>query len=144
MIQTEVLIEIRIECIIILAVELVGNQAKPFTETLEVDDLPCAEVFDRICNLLILHQAENVVIGGAGFLLCSQIFRQVGDGIALGLELTGIEGDTSCSLGPDRSCVVNIVRSEACGLQFLCGETFGKLLDDRGHDLKVCQLLRTY
>ena len=52
-------------------------------EPLEVDDLPLAQETDGIADFRILHDAEYVVVSGAGFLLRGQILEKVGYGIAL-------------------------------------------------------------
>ena len=72
-----------------------------FTETLEVNHLAFPEELDGLAHVRFLDQAQNVLIGGAGFLLCGQILCQVGDGVALHLEFTGVEHQrTQCKAGP--------------------------------------------
>ena len=83
---------------------ILGN-AQGFTEALVVDDLPGSEELDGFTDIRILDQAQNVVVGGAGFLLRSHVFHQIGDGIALGLEFAGIEGNAAGgALSPLQAC----------------------------------------
>lgn len=58
-----------IEGIEILAVELVGQQTQVFTEALIVHDLSGSEEADRVDDVWIVAEAQDVVIGGSRFLL---------------------------------------------------------------------------
>lgn len=114
-----------------------------FAESLEVDDLTLSQEADRIADFRVFDHTEDVLIGGAGFLLCRQVLEQIRDGIALGLEFTGVEGNAAGCLRPDTGSVVDIVGSEAGGLDLLRSQVSGQLMDDGGHDLQMGQFLRT-
>ena len=120
---------------------MILNDPQGLTEPLEVDDLPLTKEADRIADLGILYQTENVVVGLAGLLFRRHGFVKVGDGIAGGLEFCCREWSTACCLRPDPGGVIHIIRSEALFLQLFGGETAGELMDDGGYDLHMSQLL---
>lgn len=64
------LVKAGIEGIEVPAVQTVLETAQGFTESLEVDDLPFPEEAERIAHIRLLHQTQDIVVGGAGFLLC--------------------------------------------------------------------------
>ena len=107
-------------------------------------DLPLAKEPDRVADLGIFDEAQDIVIGAAGLLLRGHILIEVGDWIALGLELAGVEGNPSGGLGPDARAVIHVIISEALFLQLLGGKAAGELMDNGGDDLQVGQLLRAY
>ena len=120
------------------------NIPQGFAETLEVDDLPFPQKTDWVAHFRVFYDSEDIVVGGAGFLLCCQILKQIGYGIALGLEFTGIKGNPACGLGPDAGGMINIVGAKARCLDLLRGEIPGKLMDDGCHDLQMGQFFGTY
>lgn len=77
------------------------------------------------------------------YLLRSHILKQIGDNVAFTLELTGIEGHTASSLGPDAESVVRVVRSKATGFDFLHGKVSCKLVYNGSHHFKVRQFIWT-
>ena len=115
-----------------------------FTKTLEVNHLAFPEELDGLAHVRFLDQAENVLIGGAGFLLCGQILCQVGDGVALHLEFTGVEGDTCRCRGPYAYGVIHIVGGKAALFDFFHGEIAGQLMNDGADHLHVCKFFRAY
>ena len=46
-----------------------------FAEPLEMDDLPFPQKTDDVVHVRIVGQAEDVVVGKAGFLLCGDLAR---------------------------------------------------------------------
>lgn len=107
---------------------------KGFAEPLEVDDLTFSQETDGIADLRVFDYTEDIVVGGAGFLFCRQVLKQICDRISLGLEFTGIERHTACRLRPDTGGVVDIVGAEAGGLDLFRGQIPGQLVDDGCHD----------
>ena len=80
-----------IEGIEILGIQLLLDTSECFPETLEMHDFSCSQEANGICNLRnILDHSKDVVIGTSGFLLSSQVFEKVGDGIPFALEFAGI------------------------------------------------------
>jgi hypothetical protein len=62
-----------VEGIKVPAVQPVLETAQGFTEPLEMDDLPFPEEADGIAHIRLLYQAQDIVVGGAGFLLCCNL-----------------------------------------------------------------------
>lgn len=89
------------------------NHAQRFAETLEVHDLSCPQETDGINDVRILGNTQNIVVGGTGLLFRRQIFRQIRDGIALGLEFTCVLRNPAGRLGPYGKGVVDIIGAEA-------------------------------
>lgn len=125
----------------VLAVQLLLNASERFAEPLEVNDFPCPQEADGICHFRVFDQAQQIVIGFAGLLLCCQIFKQIRDGIAGGLEFGGGEGVSACGLRPHASGVICIIGSEAGALDLLWRQPFGELMDNGAHDFQMGQLL---
>ena len=46
-----------------------------FAKALEVYDLPLPQKLDDVIDIRIVAEAEDIVIGRAGFLLCCQILK---------------------------------------------------------------------
>lgn len=68
-------VEIRVESVIVFTVQVIQDKAQAFTETLIVNDLALAQVADRVTDFRIFHEAQNIVIGKAGFLLWCYLVR---------------------------------------------------------------------
>lgn len=51
------------------------GQRDGLTEALEVDNFPLPQEADHIVHVRVVGQAENVVVGKAGFLLCGDLAR---------------------------------------------------------------------
>ena len=73
----------RIHIIHVSLVQLFPQQLNGFTEPLEMDNLPFPQKFDHVIDIRIITDSQNIVIGNSCLLFCCQIFRQVGDGVAL-------------------------------------------------------------
>lgn len=89
------------------------NHAQSFAKALEMHDLPCPKEADGVDDIGILGNTQNIVVGGAGLLFRRQIFRQIRDGIALGLEFTCVLRNPAGRLGPYGKGVVDIIGAEA-------------------------------
>ena len=72
---------------------------RPLSKALVMDDLPLAQEDDRVADIGIVNQAQDVVVGGAGLLLGREILRQVGDRIPLGLEVCSGKGIPAAEAG---------------------------------------------
>ena len=46
-----------------------------FTETLEMNHFPFSEEADRIADLRVFDDAEDVIVGAPGFLFCCNLIR---------------------------------------------------------------------
>lgn len=98
---------------------MILNVPQSLAEPLEMDHLPLPQEADRIADIVVFDHPQDIVIGGAGLLLGCQILKEIRNWVAFGLELTGIEGDAACRLGPDACGVVNIVGTKAGFFDFL-------------------------
>jgi len=54
----------------VFAVKFILCDAQCLTETLEVHDFALTQEFDGLTYIGVFNQTQNVVVGGAGFLLC--------------------------------------------------------------------------
>ena len=80
-------IKFRIEIIKVFGIQLILSFFQRFTESLEMDDFPGTQEFQRFPDFRIGNHAQQVVIYGPGLLFCRQVFCKVRNGIALGLKL---------------------------------------------------------
>ena len=64
-----------IDGIKIAAVQGVLDGFQRLAEALEMDDLPFTQKTDGRDHVRVVHQTQNIVIGGAGFLLCCDAVR---------------------------------------------------------------------
>ena len=124
-----------IECIEVPGVQVILGNAQGFTEALVVDDLPGSEELDGFTDIRILDQAQNVVVGGAGFLFRSHTFVQICDDVSFYLKFTGIEGHTACCLRPDTNGVIHIIIGKSAFLDLFHGEVTGQLVNDGAQKL---------
>ena len=89
----------RIKGVEVPAVEAVLHEPEPLAESLEMHDLSGAQELDAsYTSGSSFDQPENVIVGDPGFLFRSEVFRQVGDRVAGGLEGGG--GETACRWRP--------------------------------------------
>lgn len=68
-------VEARVERVEIPAVKPVLKSAERFTETLEMDDFPFPQEADRVADVGIFYDTQDVVVCRAGFLLCCNCER---------------------------------------------------------------------
>ena len=59
----------------VFGVHFLLAQAQAFAEALEVNDLPLPQKADDVVHVRVVGQAEDVVIGQAGLLLCCAFVR---------------------------------------------------------------------
>lgn len=137
-------IKSRIEGVEIAAVQVILHVTEGFAEPLEVNYLPFPKEADGIADILVLHHAEDVVVGDAGFLFCRQILKKIRNRIPFGLEFAGIKGDAACRLGPDSQCMVYIVLVKAAFFNLFHAQVAGELEHDGADDLQMSQFLGAY
>lgn len=68
-------VKFRIEGIKIPGIQMILYDPQRFTEALEVNYFTLAQKTDGVADLWILDQAQNVIVSGAGFLLCCNPIR---------------------------------------------------------------------
>ena len=65
----------RVEGVNVFSVHSLPRQFHSLAEALEMDDLPFTQKTDGRDHVRVVHQTQNIVIGGAGFLLCCDAVR---------------------------------------------------------------------
>ena len=103
--------------------------------------LTLSEEADRVAHIGVVCEAEDVVVGGASLLLGSHILVQVGDDVALGLEVGRGEGCSRGCDGIDSRGVVDEVGVEAACLYLVDREVLCELIEYRRYHLDVGELL---
>ena len=78
------------------------------------------------------------------YTICRKVLRQIGDGIAGGLDGAGGPGEAGGGGGVDASRVVHEVGVKPGGLDLVLGEVPRQLVDDGADHLQVAQLLGAY
>lgn len=70
------LVEGRIHIIDVLFVHLVLGQPQRLAETLKMDDFSGSEEPDDVADVRVVGEAEDIVVGHAGFLLWCDLVRE--------------------------------------------------------------------
>ena len=109
-----------------------------------MDDFPLPQEADHVVDVRVVGQAEDVVVGEAGFLLRRQILRQVGDDIARDLHSRGGPGIAGGKLGKDACGVIHEVGVKACGFDLAVAQIAGELVDEGAHHFQMAQFLSPY
>lgn len=65
----------RVECVEVLAVQIILDDSETFSEALEVYDLPLAQEFDRFTNIRIIDKTQDIIVGRAGFLFWGDLVK---------------------------------------------------------------------
>ena len=68
-------IKFRIDRVKILAVEIILDESERFAESLIMYDLAFSQEADRVENIRVIAHADDVIIGGAGFLFWGDFVR---------------------------------------------------------------------
>ena len=106
-----------------------------------MDDLPFTQKTDGRDHVRVVHQTQNIVIGGAGFLLCCHVLVQIRDGVALAGEAHGRERRTARRLGPHAGRMVHKIGVEALPPDLVRGKALCQLVYNGAHHLQMGQLL---
>ena len=137
------LVEFGVEGVEVPAVQFLLDDPQAFAEPLVVYDLPFSEEADGIADFRVFDETQDIVVSGPGFLLGGQIFVEIGDGIAFGLEDGGGPGHAAGCLGPERQGVVHVVGGEAGTFDLFRRQVLRELVDDGADHLHVGQFLRS-
>ena len=78
-----VFVKALVESVEVFAVELIGEQSEVLSESLIMDNLTRSEKSDRVDDIRIVAEAQDVIVGGARLLLRRHTLVQIGDGISL-------------------------------------------------------------
>lgn len=84
-----------------------------FAEPLEVHNFPCAQEADGVDDVWIFDDAQDVIVGASGFLLCCHIFYDICDGVGFYLKFAGVLRHAACGLRPNAQCMVDVIFAEA-------------------------------
>lgn len=103
--------------------------------------LALAEEFNYFVDVGVVAQPQNIVVCGAGFLLCRKIFDEVGDRVGFGLEIRRRERNSRGVCGVDRVAVVDIVSAGAVLVKALRALAVGKLTYYAADDLQMGKLV---
>lgn len=131
----------RIHIVHIFLIQLFPQELAGFTEPLEVDDLPLPEEPDGVVHIRVIAEPENVVISHPGFLLCGQIFRQVGHRVAGDGDSGGVPGTAGGGGGIDTGGVIHEIGRKAGFPNLTVAEFPGQLVDDGADHFQMPQFL---
>ena len=99
-----------------------------FAEALVMDYLALSEQADRVADVRVVGETEDIVVGCAGFLLCGEVFVKVGYDVALRLEIGRGERSSRGGDRVDAGRMVNEVITEAAGFYLVDGESLCELI----------------
>ena len=114
----------------IFLIQFFPEQLNRLTESLEMNHFPFTQELDHIIHIRIVGQPKDIVVGHPGFLLGSQVFRQIGHGIALDLHGECVPGSTGSGSGVDPGGMIHKIRRESAVLNLTVLQIPGQLMDD--------------
>lgn len=135
-------IKARVERVVVLAVELVGQQPQIFAEALIMHDLSRSEESDWIDHVGIVAEAQDVVICRARLLFCREILVKIRDGIALARDRRRIERNACRRRGIDARGMIDKVGVKALLFDLVLAEIARQLIDDRADHFEVVEFFR--
>ena len=107
-------------------------------------DFPFAKEADRVGNVTVVAEAQDVIVGQPRLLLGGKVFRKVGNGVAGGLGVRRGERLAAGRNGVDARGVVHEIGRKAAFLNLFGREVSCKLVNYRRNYFLMCQLLRSY
>ena len=107
-----------------------------------MDYLALAEELYGVVDVGIVGEAQDVVVGDAGLLLCGEVLLEIGDVVSLRGDSHRCEGLARCGAGIDAVAVADEVFIEAACLDLGGGKVAGELIEYGGDHLGVAELLR--
>lgn len=126
---------------IMLLIEMITGDFQGFAETLEMDDLSLPQEAQRRKDGGVIGQVDEIFIGGACLLFGCHILIEIGDGVALGLEIGGGEGDTCGRGGINPQAMIDIIGIQPGGEDLILRQPLGELVDDGTHHFQMRQFL---
>ena len=134
-------IKFRIDRVKILAVEIILDESERFAESLIMYDLAFSQETDRVEDVRVVAHADDVIIGGAGFLFRSHVFGQVCDGIALRSKAKRIKREACRRLRIYSCRMIDEVGLETRFFNLFHRHIAGQLMHDGGDHLQMRQFL---
>ena len=138
------LVKAGIKCVIIFAVEFGGRQVQPLSETLIVYDFPLAEKFQRVPDVGVVDQAEQVVVCDPRLLFGGHILVQVGEQVALDADIVGGPRLRGGGHRPYAGGVIHKIGVKAGFHNFLVAHVPGELMHHGGDHFKMGEFFRAY
>ncbi len=114
-------VKCRIECVKVLIIKIVGDNAKSFAKALVMNDFPLAKELDRFPYVGVVGKTKDIVICGTCFLLGCQVFVDISDRISLYLKRCGAERNACGISRVYPGGVVDEICSKSAGFYFLHG-----------------------
>lgn len=112
-------------------------------KALKMDDFTLSEETDRVTDIWVVSKPENVVVGGSSLLLSRHILMQVGDDVALGLEISRSKRRSGGGDWVDAGGVIDEIGVESARLDLVDRKPFGQLVKDCGYHFNVCKFIGT-
>ena len=117
------------------------HHAQCLTESLEVYYLTLPQITDRVDNVRIVCQTQNVVIGSSCLLFGCHVLRKLRNDIAPHLKIGCRKRNTCCRCRVNARRAVNKILVKFILLQVGFGQIPCQLVYDRRYHLQMCQLL---
>ena len=128
----------------VLAVQVLPGNIQRLAEALIMNDFPLSQKADGVQYIGIVHQPEDVVIGGACLLFRSHILMEIGQNISLAGEGGGSKGRAGSSLSPYAYSMIHKIRLKTAAANFLQRQIPGQLVNNRTHHFQMGQFFCTY
>ena len=137
------LVKRRVASVEILRVQVLLGTTEGVCKPLVMHDLALAKVLDGVSDVGVIHQAQNVVVGGSRLLLCCQVLVEVGDDVSL--DGDGAHGvrEACGRCGVNSRGVVDEIRGEGAAFNFAFAEPLCQLIENGRHHLQMRQFLRS-
>ena len=120
------------------------SAAESVPEALVVNHFAFPQEADRIGNVGVVDQAEQIVIGHAGFLLGGEILVQIGENVTFHGECAGAERRTVGALRINAGGVIGEIGGKGTVCDLFFGKIRRQLVQDRPHDFQMREFLGAY
>ena len=134
-------IKFRVDGVEVLAVQILLDESERFTESLIMYDLAFSQETDRVEDVRVVAHAEDVVIGGAGFLFRCHIFGQVCNGITLRSKAERVKWEACRRLRVDSRGMIDKVSLETRFFNLFHRHVARQLMHDRRDHLQMGKFL---
>ena len=111
-------------------------------EALEVYDFPRTQETNYVIYVGVIRESEDVIISYPRFLFGGEVFRQIGDKVALDLHGSGGPRKTGSGGRIHSSGMVDKIGVEAGLPDFVLRQIAGELVHDGSYHFQMSQLVR--
>ena len=109
-----------------------------------MDDFPLSQESNDVVNVRIIGQAKDIVISLPGLLFCGEVFGEISDHVACGLNGGCGPGEPGGGSRIYASSVIDkITGKERVCLNLFVSEVSSQLMHDGSNDLQMPQFLGT-